>query len=477
MKKKSILYLLLGAVLISGCGSKKQDMDYQKDLQDNKIETSTVNDVSKSGSEDNEDTTGVIDASGSADVSYVIEGNNTITVNADIARKGNVKFAQAMASTKVYTEEDIKQIADNFFDNSIYITLLHPSQGTGAYVKERTTKLDEYEHSLIGEDGLVPNWITDEKERLEFYSQGESETKYNLEEDIKLYQMTDDNIDGLAGLSYCLLEGMHDGAMYRMSFYNNGDKSYMDCYRLVAYYERQPVVIYDEERIKSIDSVTNKNELVDKELDEVFNSEKAKEMACKMIAELGLDGYNVTDVFGTLVLNSYGLPGYDESEMEIGYKVYFAKDIQGNERAYDFKNGYTANDSVYGFVTVTPEDYEGFITNEEYLTVVVTPSGIDSVVNINQMEIDEIVNSDVEIMSFEEIDKIAQEKMNSKELDTGYNQDIEVSEIKLALAQVEKDGSYDIVPAWYYMFELPDKEFPIKKCLICINAIDGSVIR
>lgn len=236
MKKKSILYLLLGAVLISGCGSKKQDMDYQKDLRDNKIETSTVSDVSKTTAEDSAEVTDGEEVGRSADVSYVIEGNNTITVNADIARKGNVKFAQAKASTKVYTEEDIKKIADNFFDNATYITLLHPSQGTGAYVKERTTKLDEYEHSLIGEDG----------------------------------------------------------------------------------------------------------------------------------------------------------------------------------------------DSVYGFVTGTDDEEVDFITNEEYLVVAVTPSGVDSVVNINQMEVDEIVNSDVEIMSFEEINKIAQEKMNSKELDTGYNQDIEL---------------------------------------------------
>lgn len=477
MKRKILVVGMVCFIMLTSCDKQsKKDIDYNSDLAKNNV---VVEDVSSNTSSDAKPyRDGEVEKKGEYDFCYDIDGSN-ISVRANISRKANAKYPKVKVSLKEYTEDDIKQIADSFFDEGKYEMYLDPSQGNENYALNREHRLQAYLSEYMGNE---PEWINDERIMLGDFVENYKEynndisINYDVENDIKYYTMNDNNIMGLAGIEYCYLEGKRNGELYKMKFAKKDGRMYVECYK--------PVLSENTKIVGSESSVNDMDIDSFKEDSNLMSYDDAEKQAYDVIKQFGFDGYDVYDVSTTIYvkqgisINDSDI--VDEGGFDKAFKFYFARNYAGEYKEYTMENAHYGGDLQGALI----DDDSGWSApyskhnDEECITVIISESGFCELQIMNPMNLDEVMEEESKLLDIEEINNIARTRIAERDFETLVNE-IEVTDIKLGYGQIYKDGKIMMVPVWNYMY-IPMGElgnislFP--RSLITTNAIDGSII-
>lgn len=477
MKRKLVSLFIVGTLAISACGSKK-DINYSEDLADNNIEAASSVEVSEVDSIDKKS-----DDYGNSEDAYYKEGSKVMYADATVNMSENAKYPTVEISKKEYDIDTLREIADGFFDDGKYEQYLDVSQGNEEYVTERINRLERYKTELSKDSELAPPWIQKE---IDAYNYGLYEMeytnlmiKYSLDPEYRIYNFDFNETTGLCDAEYCFFEGLHGGELYKMKYYKLNDRTYIECYK--------PTDNYEKDIIYTFNNDIEDEEFLDSQSDNSINEvdvDEAKEKALEFIKLFGLDGYVVTEVLNTSCVNYDALNKTasvgDKDSFEYGYKILLAKDISGQQKTYHMENSFVVD---IPHVAIVDEDVSKKIikskhVDEEYISVVVTKSGVSQITIINPMNVDNIVTEDSKLLPIEDIQRIAGDRFSEKKFYT-FDNDVDVYEIKLGLGQVYNNGDIMLVPVWNYMYQVHNeysKLSAMPRSVLTINAIDGTIV-
>ena len=196
----------------------------------------------------------------------------------------------------------------------------------------------------------------------------------------------------------------------------------------------------------------------------VSDETQCRQMAYDFVEKLGL-----ADNMEVVCVNNYIVTDENESGRLDGYRMYMAPVINGVQNYF----------SNMGCV-VTKNDEESLPAYQEYIAVDVSSEGVCSVVVGNQYEMGECMTKQANMLTFEQIDMIAQEYMQecvNKSFSTEYmveNIELSIDRVQLSYATIQYEEGYSIVPVWVYYFEY-DKKYMFHEAFFGVNALDGSV--
>ena len=205
----------------------------------------------------------------------------------------------------------------------------------------------------------------------------------------------------------------------------------------------------------------------------VSDETQCRQMAYDFVEKLGL-----ADNMEVACVNNYIVTDEDEGGRLDGYRMYLAPVINGVQNYFSNwgcvgmkKNTDTEND----------EEMKYLLAYQEYIAVDVSSEGVYNVLIGNQYDMGECMTKQANMLTFEQIDMIAQEYMqeyvNSIGFSADYDEDIEyfIDRVQLSYATVQYEEGYSIVPVWMYYMEY-NKEYMFHEAFFGINALDGSIV-
>lgn len=474
----------LSMIFAAGCGNKK-DLDYNNDLGNNGIEvTESKTSTSDEASEVSETTESSVttEEAKAVDLEYQVDSRQMVVkanIEGDVGKNGST----VKISSKKYTEEEIKKIADEFFDDGKYDFYLDPSQGDTTYLNNRLEKLKQYEGEYSNEDVENTIWIHSEENLIEKAQkkQGEHADKYNVDEAFKLYYMTSDNDEGLEDCDYCYLEGKHNGKMYRMRYATKGDRTYLNIFEVTYDFENLPLSEFSKEDIQEINQEAESDTSLRSAYDPEIEVGEAEKMAYDYVSKFGLEDYVINEECRVMIPSM----GANSDGIQLAYKFYMSKNIEGLQRNCHRENTFPY-DSIGAYMADDLGEYkQPQFLDEECVFVIVDSDGVIEMTAYNPVEVDSVESGDKTLMSFEEIDSIAKGRFEAKDykLFDGDEEEICIDTVRLGWAQISENGEMYLVPAWDYLYSPLDASSDLayvpggtKRSAICINAVDGSII-
>ena len=387
---------------------------------------------------------------------------------------------------KIEIDDDyLKTLAGNLFDNGEYeqikpawMCTQEELETERAYIDmlANAYNLDEFAEGYEGEKGdlafaCLPDWLY----QLYFYYNEvnyDSSTEAELTEEKLIYRYEnsyDENGDTyMIDCEACTLRGNVDGKEWILYYQNTLDDDMwlfktVDGNAIVVQegYTKNMLVLSSVEsgvvgEISSQDNYLDANKYGDNISDEA----QCRQMVCDFAEKLGL-----SEDMEIVCVNNRVVTDADGNKNLNGYRMYMAPVINGvpnyfsNMMCLSTKN---ESGSQYAY--------------QEYIVFDVSSDGISNVYIAAQYEIGDCLAKDANMLTFEQVDMIAQEHIQEiVETPTeGISSHYTFDRIQLAYATVQYDEGYSLVPVWIYYLKY-DKEYLYHQACFGINALDGSV--
>lgn len=447
MKKKlimkmAVLSLTAFTILsLTACSNKKQ-VDYTTEATEEAVDA-------------------MVEAEIPDKVSYELMGEGgTIIVDADIILPENHdKCSVVEYSIKRFTDEDVKGLVEKIFDKDSYFLYMPYSEEQIEIAKDKLTSIrdastDERErytlqNELLNLDNRIKNLSPAFKDMEQI-------------EELKLYTIPEE--DGWhPEIEKCCLIGAIDGRYYYMLIAQSADKGN---------------VIMKLQLLRDMNNDANGNlgpDSLDVQIYEnkcVYSKDEAKKLATDYIQSLGYTDYEAIEVFDCKE-NNYA-PSQDIREMN-SYNIYFGRKIDGYNLAFN-----TSNCPDF-FIDVVGDSYiAGNNTATEYIKVNVDSDGISELLIFNPMKEERILDNHAKLLSFENIDNIAREDLQSY-IDYTFDgmqiKTININEIELGYGYTydQETDRYALIPVWFYMVDEDRSNFDFRRMdFTNYNAMDGS---
>ena len=506
MKKYFVSATLLCSLVIAGCGGKDK-IDYKSDLAEINIESGETKDTATTKDNGEKSDTEAENADEESFVSeekvrYWLEMKyGSVCVEGDVVRQGQEGYPEVSVKRKEYTPEEIKQMADSFFDNGEYYQYLDQAEGKINYLQNRITKLEEYNIAYYAEDTGYSYWTQREIDRNNAaidYKKQNQEFGADLPSSIDFVQEYSEKGQEVRNHKYIYLEGLHNGKVCSMKYMIADDVTFLKIYQNNNQKYGYILQALNEEKMDSINKDLEHWEIeVDKK--EIPNEDKSVEVAVETLNKLGLKGYIPIETF--LSINELKTNVNTEKVCcEFVYNVVFSREFNAKTKISN-TDTWGIFDASYMIFDIDRTPYDNLAAREdyseqgEYLVVSVDDNGFVRLALMNALDENGTINENTSLMPFEKINDIAKTEMETNGVFDG-KEGIVVDTIVLGIGETNKDGDRKIVPVWYYCYT-DDKEYkysnnrngskPIlfagesvkknKKIGCKINAIDGSVIK
>lgn len=486
MKKLSwILIITLLASCLSACG-KKETVIYQGD-------TASTSDAT-------DDPIRNLD--------YTVPGDKgTLTVQAQVDTSLAEKNAPVASLSRAdFTDEDIQMYADLIFDEGSY-SLFMPydfrsiedlTSACGAWEDtfrsyEDFSAIPEY---MIAEYYDATNVLATKKQDTE-----SANRVVETDGEIKWYINPDNEADEISYYAhqFCILEGTIQGIHYYLCFFESRSYCRMELYRdygtgdmdfLHFSQEAQPIYTSYAE--------SNGGNAC------ACSSQEAQNIVESFLQKLKLSDYTVLNTFdATRNRSHYTMDAsliVEEPQTESAtdsYVIYASRSLNGLSPIYsyetfqteltDYSNAeYTTDGKL---LTFTPNETNTFYGYES-LTANVDSDGLSYLIWNNPMQVDTIETEVSPTLSFDQIDTIARNYIDSRSASSPFpdaqtsaepgSEESEfppVTQIRYGMIRISdpEHSTYLFTPAWYYIAEPQQKLYYHTNIYVIINAIDGSI--
>ncbi len=485
MKMKTIVgIIVLCMMILTGCNEKpKKIVNYPTGHRETAEETT----------QDDENSEGIDGKT----LNYTIMSNSgAAAYEISATRIGDERTAYPVYKVipEDYTDEDLKAICTKIFDEgSIYVVI--PGFLTQSdYVDNRMQELTKRKERHEANNESVPKYIEQDMKDLE-----DRRDSINLDatwtipyqKEIRWIDLSDfflKEMDTDTECRVCYVEGTIDGEYYRVSFTDYQNNIIFQIFKLDEYYD-EPSEFYT--------LVDTKHLPIDPDVDQI-TAEDAVAQSESFMDRMGISGYSSIATYPAYFYGRTKENGDDPDpdELKCGYTCYFAREVNGKSRPY---NTYIDDDFYfiphYNNLLAIP-NYEqnlpwrlgaleigeksgDFRLGYEFLRICVTDDGVTQCFWNSPSQVGEIETENAKLLDFQEIDNRARDYLHyyNETIDTTpYMSARKVDRVELGMARVtNNDTTYYMVPAWYYFLASDMVQVDIKD-LVCVNAIDGSII-
>lgn len=509
MKKRLIGLALLCSMSVAGCGGKKE-LDYNSELANQNMVTEAR---TAAATEDISDDTSDNSDKGTVKDGQVIVNDNEVKywldlkygevcVDADVTRQGASGYPEASVSRKEYSVDDVKAMADKFFDNASYYQTLFPLDANYTYLNDRQKQLEEYKTANGHTDSEYYYWEDEALNDIEHFgefSQQNQDFGTRVEEgNIQYITAYSEKNQELMNHEYIYLEGLHNGEIYNMKFIVNNDLTMVEIYKNgVSAYS----YTFDALDVNNMDSIKADVEHWGLEIasEDIVDEEKARDIAVEYLDKLGIEGYTPIDNLLSCVQAEAKKEQGINGSVEFVYNIVFSKTVNDKTKISSNMTWPCNKDSVERLFDYDRSIYSNMIQRDipttEYVVVTVDKDGFNRLCLVNPIDIDEITNQEANLMSFEEINEIAKHEMETSN-QFNANDNVVIDTVTLGIGEVNDNGNRRLVPVWYYAYDdnkkltyndgdqgstlglfLDSSVRRTKKVAVMINAIDGTVIK
>lgn len=465
MKKRiaGILISILALSALSGCG-KEKDISYVD-------EPATTSDAA---------TASVLHRN-----YEVTDGLLTFTVDADV---DTCLSAQSSPVVKVsrndYTKEDMKRIADAIFDAGSYALFLPYVLRPDEEVKSACADIQE-EIAQYSDSADIPYSLLQEYYIAQQCMENDNVvTPIHTDGSLKWYRFTStENADIYT--NFCVIKGTVSQKPYYLSFIQTDAYCTMLLHTIYEPYIQYPQY-YD----------TYANPLYENESysDECqYSKEESKAMVLDTLRTMGISDYTITDVQkaqtikpdyeitkdGEIIASDSSNDGYSYDS----YLLYGGRNMDGIAPVHtDFNFSRELVSGTIGENSSSNDSYTNTRYGFEAIFANVGNDGINYLVIQNPMKVEEVLETNAQLLSFDQIDAIAKDyisKFDGTTLPFSADNTYKIKEIQYGLIRLfdEESDSYMYIPAWYYMIdgESLSSPFCTFSPYVIISAIDGSI--
>lgn len=389
------------------------------------------------------------------------EEGGTIIVDATINLPENYDKCSVVEYSIVrFTDEDVKNIAQKVFDTDSYFLYMPYSEEEIELLKDRLTSIKD-----ASADSREKYTLQQELNNLDTRLDNLNPVYNDMEqiEAVKLYTVPAED-EWHPAMEKCCLIGTIEGRYYYLLIAQSADSGNvimrLQLLRDMNIYETNENLGPDSLDVQVYENTCQ------------YSKEEAGKLATEYIQSFGYTDYEVVEVFDCKE-NSYG-PSQETREMN-SYNIYFARKIDGYKPCFN-----TSNFPDYVMDTLNSDLSIAGNTPSEYIRVNVDSDGIGEMFVFNPMKEERVLDSHAKLLSFENIDSIAKEDMQSH-IEFGYEgmqiMTININEIELGYGytyDMETDR-YALIPVWFYMMDdnRVNSDFT-RSDYISYNALDGS---
>lgn len=408
---------------------------------------------------------------------------------------------------KQVTAATLKDMAKNLFDGGSYVALR-------PYITYTTEELLEEEQAL--KEQLAE---TDKQELTETEKQKQNTIKRRLYDLLMIKEYSeqyepaawnaDDFTEGIFFSAYdkiMVLEGTISEVTYDLMCIEANEKCFIQLVRQDAgfswLFPRRSNVVLNDETISSptddvylaLTSYSFLNEIIiSEDNDTVYGSnacaitrEDAETMAKSYMEKLGVSDMEVVNVNSKsgpeidAIANLWDAAQDEDAERQEqnityqdGYVIYLEPVWHGmSQKLFENDGWYT---SSYLSRNITTDEGKNYIMQNIY-RVEVDSEGVLSVETMLEYEMGEELSASPEMMSFEQIDKIAQDYM--REQCMTKTEDSNIDTIELRYLTLLYDGKYVMMPVWIYSgVSYSDSRRKFYSYDVMVNAVDGTIIK
>lgn len=464
---------LVFALSVCACG-KEQEVVYPQDPEEVAAEDASAAEEEKA------------ETSSDGRVSYDVtnsKGGVAYIVNADVIQEDrDYSVTEVEMDYSLDENDSFYSLVKNLFDGDSAINVILPPEIAQIdYILDRITVLEERAANFSEDE--MPESISNELDLLKAMEGIDGKaTRYTIPcpekpEVISLeeyYSMSGNNCD----TSFCLIEGEIDGELYRADYIR-----YDGCFTIRIYKPKNVFGMGDKKHIIG-------GEPADGEQEESISIsvKSAKETAVAFLSKIY--GTFESDFAGCYPVNIYGYEKENGEHLydKTGYVLFTNNMPDAALRPvtmytdYYGDNGCSTNPMLTA-PKITQLHIVDYIYSSHFdgscfenISVTVDEDGVDEVIICSRMELLTVKSPEPTLLSFEEINKTAQEELSIlAEQNTSGNDAVEIDRIELGTIKVESDGHRYLVPAWYFL-KKNDLQQSLPEPVLCLSAIDGSVI-
>ena len=455
------LFLLFIAPITEGCG-KTDSSQLEEDM-------SGVSDDIGTGTDADAGSPGEIPER----ITYEITTNSSgsyINVDAEV-------IVPEVASYSVYEEKRVgvddaflKALAGNLFDDGAYEQIKPAWMCT----RDELVSVQAYTETLLeryaGEDDVLlyrPDWVYNLYHVYNEVSYDGSMAA-DLTEGRLIYRYTgyydtDGNtVDG--GYDSCMLRGTVDGEEWLLYYESEGASESEDTEPDINSKSKLVLAPANSKYHGWILDLSSQGNDLDTTMygENVSDEALCRQTVYDFAERLGLsDNMEIACVYGLVVTDEAGNSRLD------GYRMYMVPAINGAQN-------YFSNMSCLG---TGDWDLNHMFAYQEYVVFDVSSEGVCSVFVGNQYEMGECMTQEANMLTFEQVDMIAQEYMqqlvNTPPDEQTHSEKID--RVQLSYATVQYENGYSFVPVWMYYLEY-DIKYMFHEAFFGINALDGSIL-
>ncbi len=439
--RRAFAILLACLFLFSGCGKREK---LEEDMSRVDTDISSDSDAGKETVDIPEHLTYTLGTSG-----------YKFNVDADVTAAGyqNVKVYEQNPGT--VDDEYLKNLAEHIFDDGEYEVIKPYNLCSMEELQEENQFLQElYEEA--GKDEY-PSWKIDAY--IDNYNE---ENVSELPEGTLIYHYYEETFEeGTIGFESCTLRGLVDGNMAELRYQSTEGES-------GTLYVRRYVCDH-----------VYKNCNTEYELASTLYGENScnLEEASRTAQDI-IDNMGYTDMKQLAVQHRVINDGSEaEPETSIyldGYRFIFVRETDGIENILgEMPYAVIINDSV-------GEDIDGLPgACQEFISVEIDSTGVVGITFGMRYERGEQLSDQPSMLSFEQVDAIAQDYMNDKlEFYNQHSDDytFQIVAVRLGYVTLLYDTQYTLVPVWVYVKENDFADQTLDSISFGVNALDGSIV-
>lgn len=471
---------LILSFVIAGCG-KTDSSQIEADIQevDDGIGTSTDAAVA--------DISGEIPEQLTYEIANA-DGSISIDVDADVIVPEVESYSVYEEKPIAFDDDFLKTLAGNLFDGGIYEQIKPAwmcTQEEFATEQEYVKALTQRYAGQVELPGYIPGWLHNLYYHYNEMSYDGSMVAELTEGQLIYSYMASYDIDGetiTECYDNCTLRGTVDGEEWILYYENFIPSPYLDsgvygsvysggtiCRLVIAPVNQKYYGDYNMVQMSSPENYLDTTTYGENVSDETL----CRQMAYDFVEKLGL-----SDDMEIVYANNYIVTDEEEGSRLDGYRMYLLPVINGVQN-YFSDTGCVGTEKE----TDTEDDEESgyLVALQEYIAVDVSSEGVCGVLIGNQYEMGECMTKQANMLTFEQIDMIAQEYMQeyvNMTFNTEYlveNIEISIDRVELSYATIQYEEGYSIVPVWMYYLEY-DKKRMFHEAFFGINALDGSIV-
>lgn len=423
LKKTAISLVIIMLCSLAGCG--KKQVDYA-DATEGQVE--------------------VVEDDIPQHLEYTITGEKCdVVVNADVIVPSAYKSCTVMElSKKTFDTSDIEYYVDYFFDAGTDFLYM-------PYNKEEMTEIKGNMEPLLKqatEPRVIESFIFAMQEPESY-----PETEEEMFDEYRLYNMITDE--------RCEIFGAIDGEYYVLTFF----KDDLNCVMMLERFDNTtPNLLLQDAEDDDYYLKTNGNTCT-------YTQEEAEKLALDYVKELGYEDFSVIQTNNTQ--SEYWFKENDKETAVDGYSVYLGRTY--DNYSYVYSSNYCPDVSTDGQVVFGEYDTMKQAVNE-YIRVYVDSKGIGHIYCFNHMEEIGVLAEEVELLDFEKMQGLADERLKTDADLQDYNNGINISEIRLGYGYVSDGENKTLIPMWYFFEKGGTGDFDSKYAYLRVNALDGSLV-